>query len=96
MKIKIYSLLYLVFVCSTIVAQNAVNAVIDDISFIEKYHRQPTLNDNYKDRITRHLEYVLAHLKKENPVLDSNQKLNRTIVLNHLQTYISTSQLSKQ
>jgi hypothetical protein len=88
MKNKIYSLLYLVFVCSTIVAQNTVNAVIDDISFVKKYHRQPTLNDNYNDRITTHLKYVLALLKKENPVLDSNQKLNRTIVLNHLQTYI--------
>lgn len=67
---------------------HTVNAVLGDISFIEKYGKHPSKNVPEKVRLQTHLQYVEKQLRnKDLSSLSNEQKKNRTKLLDILNEY---------
>src|SRR5690554_6527766 len=76
--------------------QNAVNAVIGDISFNKKFGYEPGKNVPEVIRIKTHLEYVISRLKMENTNhLSPKQAENRRHLLSLLADYANEKQFPK-
>lgn len=76
---------------NSIESVDSVNALIGNQSFIETFGAQPTKETSEKERISTHLKWVLDQLRKADiSPLSSNQKLNRLLALNLLDTYQKT------
>lgn len=97
-------LLFLVFSYSLIfsdgdqfkVNEHSVNAVIGDVSFVDKFGFAPDNKTNETLRLTTHLEYVEKKLRKADVShLSSELKEKRFQLLNYLREYIEAESYPK-
>ncbi len=97
-------LLFLVFSYSLIfsdgdqfkVNEHSVNAVIGDVSFVNKFGFAPDNKTNETLRLTTHLEYVEKKLRKADVShLSSELKEKRFQLLNYLREYIEAESYPK-
>lgn len=65
----------------------AVNAVLGDISFVNKFSKSPDESVDYNTRIKTHLEYVEQKLRARKPDLTAEQLANRERMLDLLHEY---------
>ncbi len=73
---------------ATELPQKTINTLLDDISFIDKYGRQPTIDDDEDIRIHTHLEYVENQLRHADVSgLSADQQHNRQHLLALLRDY---------
>ena len=72
---------------------DTINAVIGDISFVEKFNREPNEFDSESTRIITHLEYVVSKLETAEAYnLSDEQLLNRKEIIGHLKKYIANQE----
>lgn len=73
-----------------------VNAIIGDISFVEKFERAPNDSDSESLRIVTHLEYVINELNQADVFhLSQQQANNRTTLIKLLEQYIQEERFPK-
>lgn len=88
----ILTICYLVVIANCIAKTNdfqqTVNVVLGDISYFEKFGKQPTKNSIEKVRLQTHLEYVEQLLRKKDvSSLSEEQQQSRTKLLDILHEY---------
>ena len=68
--------------------KNTINAIIGDVSYIEKFGENPTPSTDSDLRITTHLQYIEKLLRKKKVAhLSKEQSQKRDLVLNLLHDY---------
>ena len=71
---------------------NTINAIIGDLSFVEKYGTMPDNDVNETERIMVHLSFVENLLRNRNVFYpDESTRLKRTLVLDLLKQYIENA-----
>lgn len=96
MKTSLIIALFFLFVVASCFSKSneieqTVNAVLGDISYIERFGKQPNKKSNEKLRIQTHLQYVEKQLRnKDLSSLSNEQKKNRTKLLDILNEYWKT------
>lgn len=75
---------------------DTINAVVGDISFVQKFKRIPTQSDSDIVRITTHLEYIISKLENtQTDHLSNEQRVNRKEVITHLKEYAAQGEFPK-
>lgn len=84
----LFSLANTLPITEVVTTDDAINAVIGDLSFVEKFGRMPGVEDSESLRIRTHLEYVEKQLRKAGQShLSKEQICARENLLNLLQEY---------